>query len=491
MDKFSYYIKENYKKIIGWGTGGYFNKYFQLCPVNIEYLIDSNKNLWGKEISEKKVNAPETLKYENPETTLIVIYSSFYDEITDTIKKYGDFYTISGDALNTLSSSFEIKKVDFYGVKELEIPTVISISRNNFALYIGGTSKFIREQMEILNRNSYINLHIFWKEYNLKNFSNIILNVVKNGEYLGMYTIHEFLCKLRNTKAIVIHNLIGMKLDTLDIIIDFLGEKVNILYYLHDFSCICRNIKLIYNGKEFCKSYEQNWIKCLSCTSNRDRLVIFEYHTKLFQRKNVKIIAPSVNTKNIIDKSFNFSKNRINVIGHQSYNLNEIKHKNTNDKIKIAYIGYKDVYKGWEFFKQIVFKFKDKYEFYCLGTCDEIIEEIKYYPVSFIEDGKEAMIKKLKELLIDVSFLWSLCAETYSYTYYESCEAGTFIITNGISGNIADKVNENENGIVFNNFVELCEFLDDENKFRSLIKNNKFQIKNLSPNEEFLKLISD
>ena len=107
-------------------------------------------------------------------------------------------------------------------------------------------------------------------------------------------------------------------------------------------------------------------------------------------------------------------------------------------------------------------QFKDKYEFYCLGENDEIIPGIEYRDVSFIEDGEMAMENALVSNSIDISFLWSIWPETYSYTYYESFPAGTFVITNKMSGNMADLVKRNQNGIVLEDFDALVDLLNDD-----------------------------
>ena len=281
-----------------------------------------------------------------------------------------------------------------------------------------------------------------------------------------------------------------MNLYVLDIILDLIGDKIPVLYYIHDFSCLCSSIKLLYNNKNFCKAYANGWKKCLNCDNRENREKIFSYHCKLFKRKNVNIICPSNNTKDIICKSFDLSKESVKVISHQKYNLVSKKQNKINDKIRIAYVGYKDVNKGWEVFKKLVLEFKGIYEFYCLGESDEIIDGVKYVSVSFIKEGKNAMVKKIKENSIDISLLWSLWPETYSYTYYESYAAGTFVITNYMSGNIADQVRINKNGVVLKNYEELSCLLKDEEKLRRLISKNNKMIENHVPNDDFIKLIS-
>ena len=99
------------------------------------------------------------------------------------------------------------------------------------------------------------------------------------------------------------------------------------------------------------------------------------------------------------------------------------------------------------------------------------------------------MVVELMKNSIDISFLWSIWPETYSYTYYESFAAGSFVITNNLSGNIADQVRNNKNGIVLEDYSELIDLLSNEDYLSYLVENNKYRIDNIEKNNEFLVLI--
>ena len=71
------------------------------------------------------------------------------------------------------------------------------------------------------------------------------------------------------------------------------------------------------------------------------------------------------------------------------------------------------------------------------------------------------MLKALRENKIQVAILWSICPETFSFTYYECFAAGVFVITNQNSGNIEAMVRENKNGIVLRDEMELRRFLSN------------------------------
>jgi len=484
VSKINQYINKNYKKVIGWGTSAYYKNNASKLNVNLDYLIDSNENKYGTYIDGKIINKPETLTNENSEDTLIIIFSSFYNEICEEILKYGDFDSISGNGFLELGHSLGINSRKIFNEYEENNQIILTISRNNYYLNTNGLSKFMIEQNKILQEAKCVTLHIYWRKYNVKDYKGIYITIVRDGKEIGFLNVSNFLKNLKKVDGIIIHSLANLNLNTLDIILDEIGSSVPISYYLHDFSCICSNIKLMYNDDYFCNGYSNNWNLCSTCKSNESKKKIFAYHQELFDKKNIQLIAPSESTKEIILQSFNIKDCKIKVVPHQKFTVTKDKKSFVGSKIKIAYVGYKAKHKGWDIFKELVTDFKGQYEFYCFGFSDDIITNVTYVDVSFIDDGEVAMTKKLKENNIDVAFLWSLVPETYSYTYYESSAAGLYILTNRLSGNIYNQVLINNNGTVLHNYEELYNLLKDENQLRNCINTNEIVFNGLIKNNK-------
>ncbi len=163
------------------------------------------------------------------------------------------------------------------------------------------------------------------------------------------------------------------------------------------------------------------------------------------------------------------------VIPHQKgegqYNGNR-KHIPDVRPLRLAFPGSQKLIKGWEVFKQIVEKTrkaKCNYEFFYLGNGGEKVEGVHNIGVDVATQGKEAMITALRKEKIDVSFLISNVAETYSYTTYESHAANCFIIALKSGGNIPFLVNEEHWGAVFDSEDDLIQTLLSEDEFRKII----------------------
>lgn len=79
------------RKLIGWGTGELFNKCMKKFSINMNYVIDSNADKWNKEVNGIMIKNPAILKEEDIDNTVIIIFSSFYEDIIAKIFEYGKF----------------------------------------------------------------------------------------------------------------------------------------------------------------------------------------------------------------------------------------------------------------------------------------------------------------------------------------------------------------------------------------------------------------
>ncbi len=472
-----------YNNIIGWGTGGAASATLERVKINIKYFIDNNQQKIGTTFSNREVKSSNVLKEEDTKRTLIIIFSCYYTEIKDQIRELGNFDIVNHEFILLMQN--EIKEI-------VDIPskdTVFTLSSNNYTRYLGGTEKFIIEQVQYINNIGIDTYHIYPFRIDIINSENLILGIIVKGDEKFYIALHNLLNILEKRKAfikeIIIHNLIGFNKQIISSIIDA-SKRIKTIYYVHDYSCICESYNLMYNDKKFCNAPYNEFEICKTCCHYLEMKKRVEFHKNLFKQKNVQVITPSNYTQDIITTVFN----NINVITipHQEYSICNNK-KQINHVVKIGYIGYKSYVKGWDIFKSIVSKYSDRYEFYCFGLSDEKLENVTYVDVSFQTEGQEAMVNKMNDYKIDIALLWSIWPETYSYTYYESYKAGALVITNAISGNIAAQVAQNKNGVIFNTDNELYEFLNDTQKVQCELKKNKKKIDKLEVNQDILTLL--
>ena len=136
---------------------------------------------------------------------------------------------------------------------------------------------------------------------------------------------------------------------------------------------------------------------------------------------------------------------------------------NTLNKARVAFIGSRENYKGWKVFFELYNKNKGNpnFEWIYFGTDDVNIPNIKCVYVDNRQNPM-AMLNALRQNSVDVAILWSLCKETYSYTYFECYAANVFVLTNKNSGNISFQVSKNGNGAVLESTAELFNLFENE-----------------------------
>ncbi len=88
----------NIKKI-GWAAGGAFDLVDELYRMDLAYVVDRDEARWGKRKRGVPIRSPEALVDEDPERTLIIIYSGAHPEIKLQIARLGPFFSITGDQL--------------------------------------------------------------------------------------------------------------------------------------------------------------------------------------------------------------------------------------------------------------------------------------------------------------------------------------------------------------------------------------------------------
>lgn len=77
---------KSYKKIIGWGAGGTF-KNCNKAWMNISYVIDSNEKLHNSLVDGCMCKPVSSLKEENVEECIVIIFSKYSDEIKEQLFK--------------------------------------------------------------------------------------------------------------------------------------------------------------------------------------------------------------------------------------------------------------------------------------------------------------------------------------------------------------------------------------------------------------------
>lgn len=366
---------------------------------------------------------------------------------------------------------------------------VLAISYNDYRNSIGGTDKVILSQKEKLSKNQISYLFLFPQVIRIKTKYVMahMWEAIGDGKSFGIFSTNEIqnellaLSEKRHLYSISIHHLLNMYYKDLYKILD--NFPVPIFFFIHDYYSICPQCFLLKNAKEFCGIDGYREEKCKTCyyypQVKEHHKQVLDFLNRYEQRLNV--ITPSKNAKDIWSYNYSKWKDKVEVVPHiipegVSSEKKTLKEK----KIRIAFVGQQIYLKGWLIWKEVQKQFREEesFQYYYFGHIKEKLPNTSSIEVNFQKEGQNAMLQALKKNKIQVAVLWSICPETFSFTYYECFAAGIFVITNQNNGNIAAMVRENKNGIVLKDEIELSELLSRPKELKEKIKEWKKENQN-------------
>lgn len=472
-------VLSKYARIIVWGTGNFYMLYKDLLDERVVYFVDNNTAKWGTSLDKKHIFSPEKLKEEDTNETLVIACSHYFEEISVQIKQYGDFDIIDIVTMWLVQQ----KEREAAYVEPSESAHSIVVCGGIHAMWqTNGSRKFIDGQLEQFRQAGFYTIEIVpLLYYEAGRRESSVLAVSANGAYQGLFSVGELAEKHPKVRGMVIHSLYYSH-GTMKSLLDSIIVETRILYYVHDYSCLCFQ-RFLYKDKKPCIGIDGN-MDCDTCAEDKKRRKLLRFHQSVFEKYKVLLIAPSEDTRERVERYY---KNVVS-LPHLEFDQESF-NKQVNCRIKIAYIGTAIWHKGWETFTRLVDRFHQKYEFYCLGDCpdDLKIQNVTYIPVELKDSGNVlTMTEALLQNSIDIAYIGSILPETYSYTYYEAYEAGCFILTNTKSGNVCSQVIANQNGVSFSSDSEMMAWLDKDTVQKDILSMNK-RIINVRNSKEFLK----
>jgi|GEM_PF-1152969 len=369
---------------------------------------------------------------------------------------------------------------------------ILAVSHSNYLVSLGGTEKFLHdEQAEFVKRDvSYIQVYPYnpYDELAKKEYFNQVVGVNVDSVPVGSFTIVQLglvlqllnLSRQTHVSAIHIHHLMNLSIVGVKYLIHAI-ETQKLRFFIHDYYTICPQFNLLKNNGEFCGGPQVDSKECRDCQWGEKRVRHFSLVNNFLSSMKLQMIAPSSIAAHIWSSSFPGYANDVRIIPHQ---IAQKIAKNNKERLKrlgdpayrprVAYVGYESIIKGSETWWRITkeSEFRKQYWFFHVGASSVTIPGVTDVPVSFLDDGSSAMIDTLRKHEIDIAFLWSIWPETYSFTVYEAFAANCFVVTNNLSGNIAEQIKDSGRGKIFNNEAEMFKFFHDSFTVKKAIGQN-------------------
>lgn len=233
-----------------------------------------------------------------------------------------------------------------------------------------------------------------------------------------------------------------------------LQSKSKLVYFVHDYHCICKNYNLVFNDF-YCN---------LDCSSNncRDDYESWRSDWEKFLTNVSNIICFSESSKKLITQIYPTVSEKVEVKPHDaSYvTFSEIEGVDEND-FSIAIVGSCSApIKGSNVIKQLLIREWDNPFPFLLFGCS--YEEFNIRKPNINYFGRYES-NKLKELLeknrVKYVLFPSICPETFSFTLSELMALGVYIISFDI-GAQGDRIKNYNKGITVSSQEELIKLID-------------------------------
>lgn len=379
--------------------------------------------------------------------------------------------------------------------------SVLVLTHSDYRITDAGVEKVIQGQQKLFLKNhiNFIVVYPLRKDIEIMGWVHSKTmpgyGLIINGEHQGEID-EERLFGLLQTKgllALIIHELVTFKKNE-KLFTFFDRVSCPVYYFVHDYAMVCYNHVLMRNNKEFCGTAPLSFRKCKDCRFFIEGKINEKWQRKFVERYGkIVYLFPSTVVRDIWQNTFH-AKNELRIVPNTKFTEEKgyYEGKSQDERLRIAFIGYGRVEKGWEIWKKVCEKYDRMYDLYVLGD-GECPQKVQKVPVSVAKDGPNAMIDAVRKHKIDVAFLWSTVPETYSYTFFESYVSGCFILTNPKSGNICAMTKQYECGRVLADTAELLDYLSDCRKLKEdilgMYEKKKTHPLGLENNDEILKLI--
>ncbi|MEE0935641.1 MAG: hypothetical protein U0L42_08210, partial [Methanobrevibacter sp.] len=273
--------------------------------------------------------------------------------------------------------------------------------------------------------------------------------IVYNDEYKQIYF---YILVNYNIDIVEIDHSIFHTFD-LPVVAKSLG--IPVILSLHDFYYICPTYFLLDENYNYCAGYcGENSRNCSTRVSWFDLPVNIkewkqewnQYVGKLFDSCDMVVTATSFTKNMFLEHYPNLPSDKIKLIEHgrdliRYDSIHRI--PNEHQSIRILIPGIIGPHKGSNFIKELKkYDVENRLEFHYIGAIDDELAGIGKYHGKYDRDDFSRNVYRIKPSFIGI---FSVCAETYSYTLTESISAGIPVLASNL-GALKTRIESNGGG---------------------------------------------
>jgi FkbM family methyltransferase len=352
---------------------------------------------------------------------------------------------------------------------------ILCFSHDDYTKSVGGVQHCLLIEQEAFDcdRTAYLNFHPAQPLPILapiNDHSRLMLNVMINGVLIGALQAGEIGRALKRFAkrvdfVLAVHALHGHAPESVTHIAEA-ARAQRAFFWIHDYFSMCPGYNLLRNGISYCGAPPVDSPACNVCVFGESRRGHVTRVRQMFETLSLTVVAPSESALEIWEAHSGLSAQQTLIHPHCTLDTATLKtlsvSSSDKDPLRIAFLGYLDVHKGWPVFERLLKRFggNPRYEFYYLGKGSPEYPNLKVTNVAVTTESRTAMIDAISKNRIDFALIWSLWPETFSFVSFEALAAGAQILTYRDAGNVARLVSQTGAGRVFDNEDELVSFIE-------------------------------
>lgn len=353
---------------------------------------------------------------------------------------------------------------------------LLSVGHDAYTKISGGVQMCIQreEQSTLASGGIYLNLHP-WQPLprlaHLADSPNHFVNLILDGATIGTCRMSDLVSVVGQLTAqgvqtdVVIHQLLGHNPEEIAEVVNATGSG-RCLFWLHDFLSLCPSYTLQRNNVAFCAAPPITSNACTLCIYGEERREHSARMTAFFRDVDVHLVSPSRVTLDFWTRHADLRVVSKRVAPHMT--LEWIKRAtpaaiDPYRPVTVAFLGTPATHKGWPIFERLSEEAGSSKEFRFLlfSASRPPGSTIKRIDVHVTADKPTAMSDAVAAEEVDIVVHWPSWPETFSLTTYEALAGGAFLVTNGISGNVAATVEELQRGEVLGDEADLFALFKD------------------------------
>ena len=344
---------------------------------------------------------------------------------------------------------------------------VVALSHDNYKESTGGVQIFISDEETNFRRDNMTFCHLFpslpYLSLTDQAACELLVSVTIDGRPESTLTMQTFCGILTRSniperRFLVLHSVLGFSSDSVVRLIEAL-QPLRSFWWLHDYTALCNGYHLLRNDVYFCGAPTPESMACRVCIYGEDRAKHLASVNTIFRKTSMTVVSPSRAALMIFTTSTMLSYEAAVVREHASVKteiarmlIDPTPRGSEANPVRVAFIGYKNVHKGWPIFEELFSTLADckELKFYHFGIESVVGRTIGAQPVvtRTSENHRDAMTHALAFHDIDLVLVLSIWPETFSYVAFEALASGADIIAFKESGNVADVILNLKRGIV-------------------------------------------